>query len=215
MSARIARACSRPLVALLAAAAITALPGDARAAFGDRALRAGSRGHDVRVLQSWLTRIGLRTHVDGWYGRGTERHVRRFEHRNARRIDGRTAIAPLDAPAPVRAAIAAANAITRKPYEWGGGHGTWEDDGYDCSGAVSYVLHGAGLLATSLDSSGLERWAEPGPGGWVTVYGRAAHAYVVIAGLRFDTSGQGEDGPRWRIQTRSGRGYVARHPAGL
>jgi peptidoglycan hydrolase-like protein with peptidoglycan-binding domain len=245
-----ARAFSGSLAALLAASVVAVIPADARAAFGDRPLRKGSHGHDVRVLQGWLTRVGLRTHVDGRYGTGTARHVRRFERRNGRAVDGRlsrrdarvlrnlvegtpvsrpaqvvgaatlapdgrTAIAPPDAPPAVQAAIAAANAITDRPYRWGGGHGRWEDDGYDCSGAVSYLLHGAGSLATASDSSGLARWGDPGPGTWITVYARSAHAYAVIAGLRFDTSGAGEKGPRWRVQPRSGRGYTARHPAGL
>jgi cell wall-associated NlpC family hydrolase len=132
--------------------------------------------------------------------------------------DGRTAIAPDGAPQEVKDAIAAANRITRKPYRYGGGHGRWEDSGYDCSGAVSYALHGAGLLGRPLDSSGLARWGSKGRGDWITVYGNSGHAYVVIAGLRFDTSSAGAGGgkgPRWRDGERSPRGYAARHPAGL
>ncbi len=129
--------------------------------------------------------------------------------------DGRTAIAPESAPQPVKDAIAAANKITRKPYRYGGGHGRWEDSGYDCSGAVSYALHGAGLLDRSRDSTGFESWGEKGRGNWITVYANSGHAYVIIAGLRFDTSGRGEDGPRWRPESRSARGFVARHPEGL
>jgi peptidoglycan hydrolase-like protein with peptidoglycan-binding domain len=129
--------------------------------------------------------------------------------------DGRTAIAPASAPAPVKAAIEAANRITDKPYKYGGGHGSFEDSGYDCSGAVSYALHGAGVLDEPLDSSGLARFGESGPGEWITVYGHSGHAYVVIAGLRFDTSGSGEKGPRWRPESRSPDGYAVRHPAGL
>ncbi|MDQ3936706.1 MAG: C40 family peptidase, partial [Actinomycetota bacterium] len=134
--------------------------------------------------------------------------------------DGRTAIAPDDAPQQVKDAIAAANRITRKPYRYGGGHGRWEDSGYDCSGAVSYALHGAGLLDRPLDSSGLARWGSRGRGEWITVYANPDHAYVVIAGLRFDTSRAGsenttERGPRWRDRARSTSGYAARHRAGL
>jgi hypothetical protein len=129
--------------------------------------------------------------------------------------DRRTAIAPAGAPPQVAAAIAAANRITRKPYKWGGGHGTWNDTGYDCSGSVSYVLHAAGLLKRARDSTGLMSWRARGKGRWITVYAHGSHAYMVIAGLRFDTSGRGEEGPRWRLEARSGRGYVARHPAGL
>lgn len=132
--------------------------------------------------------------------------------------DGRTAIAPDSAPPAVKEAITAANEITRKPYRYGGGHGSWKDSGYDCSGAVSYALHGADLIDSPRDSTGLESWGERGRGSWITVYANADHAYVVIAGLRFDTSGSGrrnDSGPRWRTESRSSRGYVARHPAGL
>jgi peptidoglycan hydrolase-like protein with peptidoglycan-binding domain len=132
--------------------------------------------------------------------------------------DGRTAIAPDSAPQQVKDAIAAANRITDKPYRYGGGHGDFEDSGYDCSGAVSYALHGADLLDRPLDSSGLARWGEAGAGEWITVYANSGHAYVVIAGLRFDTSSAGaggEKGPRWRKTERSPSGYTARHPAGL
>lgn len=134
--------------------------------------------------------------------------------------DGRTAIAPDSAPQQVKDAIAAANRITRKPYRYGGGHGRFEDSGYDCSGAVSYALHGGGLLDRPLDSSGLARWGSAGRGEWITVYAHSGHAYVVIAGLRFDTSrtastNTNEKGPRWRDGTRSSKGYRARHPAGL
>jgi hypothetical protein len=132
--------------------------------------------------------------------------------------DGRTAIAPDDAPQQVKDAIAAANRITDKPYRYGGGHGKWEDSGYDCSGAVSYALHGGDLLDSPLDSSGLARWGAAGRGEWITVYANSGHAYVVIAGLRFDTSSGGSNngsGPRWREAARSSQGYTARHPAGL
>ena len=129
--------------------------------------------------------------------------------------DQRTAVAPAGAPDEVVAAIAAANRITRKPYKWGGGHATWRDSGYDCSGSVSYVLHGAGLLRAARDSTGLMSYGSRGKGRWITVYAHGSHAYMVIAGLRFDTSGRGEEGPRWRLEPRSGSGYVRRHPAGL
>lgn len=134
--------------------------------------------------------------------------------------DGRTAIAPESAPQPVKDAIAAANRITRKPYRYGGGHGSFEDSGYDCSGAVSYALHGAGVLDRPLNSSGLMRWGSAGAGEWITVYANPDHAYVVIAGLRFDTSRAysretTESGPRWRDTQRPASGYTARHPAGL
>jgi cell wall-associated NlpC family hydrolase len=130
-------------------------------------------------------------------------------------IDGRAA-APLDAPAKVRRAIAAANRIRTKPYVWGGGHGSWWDRGYDCSGAVSFALRGGGFLASPLPSGPMETWGKPGPGKWITVYANAGHAYAVIAGLRWDTSGNadGETGPRWHPDLRDNVGFVARHPAG-
>ena len=131
--------------------------------------------------------------------------------------DGRTAIAPDSAPQSVKDAIAAANRITSKPYRYGGGHGQWEDSGYDCSGSVSYALHGGNLLDRPLDSTSFESWGRRGRGQWITVYANSGHAYAVIAGLRFDTSGDtnGETGPRWHTDMRSGSGYVVRHPAGL
>jgi hypothetical protein len=158
-------------------------------------------------------------------GRGIRKRIRRLKTADAPvaapassvtlSTDGRTAVAPPDAPAEVQAAVGAANRITHKPYRYGGGHGRWEDRGYDCSGAVSYVLHGAGLLGTSMASSGFMGWGEAGRGRWITVYAHGGHAYMVIGGLRFDTSGHGERGPRWRPQPRSGRGYRIRHPEGL
>jgi cell wall-associated NlpC family hydrolase len=129
--------------------------------------------------------------------------------------DGRTALAPLGAPAAVQAAIAAANRINRKPYRYGGGHARFRDSGYDCSGTVSYVLHAAGVLRRPRASGDLMRFGARGRGAWITVYANGGHAYMVIAGLRFDTSGPGPSGPRWRAQRRSSRGYVARHPVGL
>ena len=123
------------------------------------------------------------------------------------------AIAPASAPPEVVQAIAAANKIARRPYRYGGGHGSFRSHGYDCSGAVSYALHGAGVLSRPRDSTGLESWGSAGSGRWITIYANSGHAYAVIAGLRFDTSGRGESGPRWRTSSRSARGYVVRHPA--
>jgi cell wall-associated NlpC family hydrolase len=126
-----------------------------------------------------------------------------------------TATAPAGAPAAVQAIIEAGNEIATKPYRYGGGHGNWNDSGYDCSGSVSYALHGAGLLQRARDSSGFETFGETGPGEWVTIYANAGHAYMVVAGLRFDTSGRTRSGSRWQSVTRSSSGYVVRHPAGL
>ena len=132
------------------------------------------------------------------------------------RKDG-TAVAPADAPANIQAAIAAGNAIHTFPYRWGGGHRSFTDNGYDCSGAVSYVLHAAGLLTSPLPSGPLaSSWGLPGKGRWITVYANASHAYMVVAGLRFDTSAVGErlnqgSGPRWRYHKRKARGYAAKY----
>jgi cell wall-associated NlpC family hydrolase len=123
------------------------------------------------------------------------------------------ALAPLAAPPKVKSAIAAANRISDRPYRWGGGHGRWWDRGYDCSGAVSYVLHGAGLLGRPLDSGSLARWGKPGKGRWLTVYANGGHAFAVVAGLRWDTVGG--PGPRWHRQPAGTARFVARHPVGL
>jgi hypothetical protein len=140
--------------------------------------------------------------------------------------DGK-AIAPSDAPPAVVNAIAAANRIAEKPYRYGGGHRTFEDTGYDCSGTVSYVLRGAGVLTSPLPSGPFMRWGLKGKGRWITVYAHGGHAFIKVAGLRFDTgwanmsaatarklgikSGRG---PRWRYN-RPSAGYAVRHPAGL
>jgi len=126
------------------------------------------------------------------------------------------AIAPADAPRRVQKVIAAANRIRNKPYVWGGGHGSWKDKGYDCSGAVSYALHGGGLLNTPLDSTGLSRYGKKGKGSWISVYGNPSHAYMIVAGLRFDTSMTPGNGPGWSKTKRSTPGsFKVRHPRGL
>jgi cell wall-associated NlpC family hydrolase len=129
--------------------------------------------------------------------------------------DGRTAIPPASAPPAVKQAIYTANKITTRPYRYGGGHKSFESRAYDCSGSVSYLLHGAGILASPLDSRAFMRWGLRGKGQWITVFTNPGHAYAVVAGLRFDTSGPGESGPRWRIGARSSSGYRARHVDGL
>ncbi len=250
------------------AAALPATPAQARAlTLGDRYLKPGMQGRDVRVLQDFLTRVGVRTSVDGAYGPYTARRVRVWERRSSLRVNGRVsrrdaailrgqvnagsrvlegataapdpvtiapgpapapagvkakllangqAVAPASAPREVKDAIAAANRIATRPYRYGGGHGSFEDSGYDCSGAVSYALHGAGLLGAPLNSTGLESFGVAGPGRWITVYANSGHAYIVIAGLRFDTGWvNGGNGPRWSTQMRPGAGYIVRHPAGL
>ncbi len=129
--------------------------------------------------------------------------------------DDGLAVAPASAPQQVKDIIAAGNRIARKPYKYGGGHGRWRDSGYDCSGSVSYVLHAAGLLDSPLASGGFTSWGERGRGEWVTVRANAGHAYLIVAGLRFDTSARKVTGNRWSERMRSARGYTGRHPEGL
>jgi hypothetical protein len=223
---------------------------------GDRIpLAKGMSGHDVKILQAFLSRDHVRTSVDGQFGTGTLRSVRRWERANDRPVDNvidagdiaqlrqeveggadptvasqpaplapgdraqlapdGTAIAPASAPQAVKDIITAGNAIAHKPYIYGGGHGRWNDRGYDCSGSVSYALHGAGLLNTQLTSGDFERWGAAGAGQWVTIYANGGHVYMLVAGLRFDTSGLSSDGTRWHDTPRTTSGYVVRHPNGL
>ncbi|HSD23360.1 MAG TPA: hypothetical protein VLB79_03450 [Solirubrobacterales bacterium] len=135
-------------------------------------------------------------------------------------LPGGKASPPAGAPYSVVRAIKAANKIHRKTYIWGGGHRSFRARGYDCSGAVSYVLHAAGLLRSPLVSGQLAFWGSPGPGSWITVYANRTHTYMVIAGLRYDTSPRGEwidqgRGPRWRYTLRTGAGFAVRHWQGL
>jgi hypothetical protein len=128
------------------------------------------------------------------------------------------AYAPANAPERVKQAIWAVNAIRHKPYHWGGGHGSFYDDGYDCSGAVSFALHYAGVLGQPLPSSDFLRYGERGRGRWITIYTRHGHTFAVIAGLRLDTTDfryGGDVGPRWYTEGRSTWGFRARHPMGL
>lgn len=219
-------------------------PGDSQH-MGDRMLRQGLRGHDVRVLQDFLTRAGFSTPVTGFFGSATRQNVIRFQrsrHLSANgivtwsvsqalrgavaarastvpggraRLQGGRAVAPSNAPAAVKAVIAAGNQIAFKPYLWGGGHGSWISSGYDCSGSVSYALHGGHLLSTPLASGPLESYGSSGRGRWITIWANAGHAYMYVAGLRFDTSAQSSTGgSRWTTQARSNAGYVGRHPTG-
>jgi len=128
------------------------------------------------------------------------------------------AYAPSRAPANVQAAIWAVNTLRHKPYVRGGGHRTFNDRGYDCSGTVSFALHYAGLLATPTPSSYLTRYGERGRGRWITIYARPGHTFAVIAGLRLDTTDLrygGREGPRWHVDGRDTRGFQVRHPAGM
>ena len=133
----------------------------------------------------------------------------------ARVLGDGTAVAPENAPEVVKRVIMAANEIAKFPYKWGGGHGAWRDDGYDCSGSVSFALAGAGLLKSPLTSGGFMNYGAPGRGRWITIYTNPGHMFMVVGGLRFDTSGQGRAGTRWQAESRSTGGLVARHIPGL
>ncbi len=131
-------------------------------------------------------------------------------------LRGRIAYAPENAPEAVKRAIWATNHLTNKPYEWGGGHASFYDDGYDCSGTVSFLLRHAGALDRPAASRELTQFGNAGRGRWITVYARNGHAFATVAGLRLDTTGRrAEEGPRWRVEARSLSGFAARHPEGL
>jgi peptidoglycan hydrolase-like protein with peptidoglycan-binding domain len=188
----------------------------------------------VRLLQR---RLGIA--VDGVFGPATQRAVRRFQRRHGLTPDGIVGPAtwaalghasittvlkrsragspsrPGGLPVRVRRIIAAGNRIANKPYKYGGGHGQWNDSGYDCSGSVSYALHGAGYLDSALTSGGFMSWGSAGKGRWVTIYAAPGHVYMVVNGRRFDTTGRSESGTRWQASDRSSAGYAVRHPPGL
>ena len=261
------------LVGAIALASSLAAPSAAEARFGDTSLHRGDHGRNVKVLQRWMTRVGVETPVDGSFGPRTYRSVRRYERQFDMRVDGKvsrsqaaglrkrayaaseiathpsgtprgggveagaalpeqplaltdgpkavlsddgkTALAPASAPQAVKDAIEAANRLVDKPYIYGGGHGRIEDRGYDCSGTISYALIHGGLLDAPRPSGSFYGFGKAGKGDWITVYANGGHMYAVIAGLRLDTSGPGERGPRWRPESRSSSGFKVRHPDGL
>jgi Putative peptidoglycan binding domain len=197
------------------------------------ASRAG-KARSIRVLQRHL---GIA--ADGVFGPATARAVRRFQHRHGLTADGVVGPATWAAlgirghrpvlerarlhgphtrpgvPVAVFRAIAAADRIASLPYRYGGGHGSFHDSGYDCSGSVSYVLHAAGRLGRPRDSGDLMRYGAPGAGHYITIYANPGHAFMVIRGRRFDTTGRSQTGSRWQPSGRSAAGYVVRHPVGL
>ena len=197
--------------------------------------RVRSRGSSVRLLQR-----KLRVSADGVFGPGTYRAVKRFQRRRGLTADGVVGPATWRAlgvrgrhpvlkrarlrggssrrrgiPVRVRRMIAAANRIATKPYRLGGGHRSFRDSAYDCSGTVSYVLHGGGMLNSPLDSGSLMSYGRPGKGRWVTIYAHGGHTFMTINGRRFDTSMTGPGGNRWGPGMRSTAGYTVRHPPGL
>jgi cell wall-associated NlpC family hydrolase len=266
-------------IAMCLMAVVLLVPGQASAkkknwAFGDRTLKQGIEGKDVKTLQKYLNRVGIAMGTDGVYGPGTTAGVKVFEQAQRRKVDGKVtrtdakvikdvavnggavasattggalpknvkmvvpkpapppplvlgpgmeatvgpdglAVAPALAPPAIQAVIDAGNKIAKTPYIYGGGHGKWEDAGYDCSGSVSYALHGGGLLDASMPSGGFMSWGEAGPGQWITIYANGGHVYMTVAGLRFDTSGAKSSGTRWQpASERDGKGYTVVHPVG-
>jgi cell wall-associated NlpC family hydrolase len=131
-------------------------------------------------------------------------------------LDNGYAVSPPAAPFLVRQAIDAGNELIGKPYQYGGGHKNFSDTAYDCSGAVSFVLHSIGRMNTPTPSKELRSYAEAGPGRWITVYASRGHAFLVVAGLRFDTGyANGDHGPKWLTRSRPADDFVMRHPYGL
>ena len=141
--------------------------------------------------------------------------VRDLKTNQATALPNGVALPPLEAPQAVMEIIRAGNTIARTPYIWGGGHGSFKDKGFDCSGSVSYALYAAGLISGSATSGQLESWGRPGKGRWITVFANGGHTFMEVAGIRFDTSGQRVTGSRWQNEFRPTAGFVARHPPGL
>jgi peptidoglycan hydrolase-like protein with peptidoglycan-binding domain len=213
---------------------------------GDRTLREGMTGHDVRVLQSYLSIVGYQTTVDGDFGPATKANVIKFQqahnftpngvvtkpvelalrkavaaaqksssHVGRAYIRNGLAVAPSNAPRVIKDVIAAANKIAFKPYVYGGGHGSWNDSGYDCSGSVSYALHGGGLISAPEDSGEMESYGSSGKGRYITIWTNSGHVYMYVLGLRFDTGAMSSNnGSRWTSQSIDNSGFIERHPTG-
>jgi len=206
-----------------------------RSAHARKASSSGGGGSRRAAVVSLQRALGIA--ADGIFGPGTEAAVKGFQRRHGLTADGIVGPATWSAlghpgrttilkrrghrggghrgSGVIARVVRAANRIAAKPYKYGGGHGRWNDSGYDCSGSVSYALHGGGLLASALDSSGFMRWGAPGKGRHITIYANPGHVYMVINGRRYDTTGRSETGSRWQPSGRSSAGYVVRHPPGF
>jgi peptidoglycan hydrolase-like protein with peptidoglycan-binding domain len=218
---------------------IPAVPRNGQSAhLGNRVLRDGDEGHDVRVLQDYLSLVGYSTQITGDFNSATEKSVEKFQAEQGESANGVVsytlaynlrvalaqmesvpverahinskglAVAPADAPTVIKEIIRAANSIAHKPYVYGGGHQSWWSYGYDCSGSTSFALHWAGLVLSPEDSSEFESYGSPGRGRWVTMWTNAGHVYVQIAGLWFDTGAQSSQNGNDRWS------YVRISPAG-
>ena len=196
-----------------------------------RSRKAGARGGGVAAMQRAL---GIPS--DGAFGPQTERALKRWQSRHGLVADGVAGPATRRAlglgpgkmlkrgagggggnraNSVVQRVIAAGNRIAHKPYKYGGGHGSFRDSGYDCSGSVSYALRGGGLLKVPRDSGGFASYGRPGRGKHITIYANSGHVYMTVNGRRFDTSAVRISGSRWTTRPRSSAGYVVRHPAGF
>ena len=167
--------------------------------------------HTAQTLQTWVTTGKKSSHAAR-----AQAAPQTTPGDTAKLVNG-LAVAPADAPAAVKQVIAAANSIATTPYEYAGGHGSWNSSGYDCSGSVGFALHGGGLLSQTEDSGQMESYGAPGSGRWITLYANAGHVYAKIAGLYFDTAAQSSSNnqDRWSTDRISpAGGFVVRHPRG-
>ncbi len=155
--------------------------------------------------------------TDTTTGRSTDPNAKDLSAKKATALANGVALPPLEAPDAVLDVIRAGNIIARTPYKWGGGHGRFKDNGYDCSGSVSYALYFAGLIDGPHTSGDLMAYGKPGPGKWITIYANGGHVYMTVAGIRFDTSAASTENhfSRWQNALRTNAGFEARHPPGL